>query len=294
MRTLLTLACTCAILTGVLTTGGCAKKTTLDEALAANRRLKATLEKSMAAQEQLRSQNDALSQQVTAKDKQLAAADNRYQVLNNKHAELTANFDQLGNLYRKLKAEKPGDVTFGGAALPEEMDKALAALAAQHGDLMQYLPQQGMVKFKSDLTFPKGSDTPGANAEGALRKLAAVLNTPTAQAYHVYVAGHTDDMRIARPDTKRRHPTNWYLSVHRAVAVQQILQEAGVAPQRIGAMGFGEYHPIEPNKPGKKGNPVNRRVEIWIVPKSKQLTMDGAAAPSSPSGPAVVPAGPVK
>jgi len=31
--------------------------------------------------------------------------------------------------------------------------------------------------------------------------------------------------------------------------------------------GFGEFRPIVPNRAGKKGNPLNRRVEIYIIPK---------------------------
>jgi flagellar motor protein MotB len=43
-------------------------------------------------------------------------------------------------------------------------------------------------------------------------------------------------------------------------------------------MGFGEYHPVAPNKPGKKGNQANRRVEIWIVPPGSFLTTAGPVA----------------
>jgi len=37
--------------------------------------------------------------------------------------------------------------------------------------------------------------------------------------------------------------------------------------KRLSVRAFGEYRPIEPNQPGKKGNPKNRRVEIYIVPE---------------------------
>ena len=69
--------------------------------------------------------------------------------------------------------------------------------------------------------------------------------------------------------------------MHRAIAVQGVLSKAGLTPARIGAMGFGEYHPVAPNAPGKKGNRLNRRVEIWIVPPDRFLTESGTeeAAP---------------
>ncbi|NQU76594.1 MAG: OmpA family protein, partial [Planctomycetes bacterium] len=81
----------------------------------------------------------------------------------------------------------------------------------------------------------------------------------------------TDDIPISTA-TARRHPTNWYLSVHRAVSVVGALSTAGVPAKRMGAMGFGEFHPIAPNAPGHKGNPQNRRVEIWIVSPERLLT----------------------
>ena len=41
----------------------------------------------------------------------------------------------------------------------------------------------------------------------------------------------------------------------------------GLVPERGSVRGFGEFRPIVPNEPNKKGNPQNRRVEIYIVPK---------------------------
>ena len=77
---------------------------------------------------------------------------------------------------------------------------------------------------------------------------------------------------ILKPDTIQRHPDNWYLSVHRSVAVQEVLTGAGLAPQRVGLMGFSEYHPVAANASGKGGNQANRRVELWIVPPDRFIT----------------------
>jgi len=45
------------------------------------------------------------------------------------------------------------------------------------------------------------------------------------------------------------------------------MAENKIDPKRMSARGFGEYRPIADNKPNKKGNPLNRRVEIYIVPE---------------------------
>ncbi len=44
------------------------------------------------------------------------------------------------------------------------------------------------------------------------------------------------------------------------------MEQSGVEATRLSVRGFGEYRPLEPNAAGKKGNPKNRRVEIYIVP----------------------------
>ncbi len=64
-----------------------------------------------------------------------------------------------------------------------------------------------------------------------------------------------------------------------ATALRETHEEVGLAPERIAAMGFGEHHPVAPNKPNKKGNRLNRRVEIWIVPSGKFLTGMSAKSP---------------
>jgi flagellar motor protein MotB len=43
------------------------------------------------------------------------------------------------------------------------------------------------------------------------------------------------------------------------------MESNNVESKRLSARGFGEYRPITDNKPGKKGNAQNRRVEIYIV-----------------------------
>ena len=45
--------------------------------------------------------------------------------------------------------------------------------------------------------------------------------------------------------------------------------------QRLSVMGFGQWRPVEPNQPGQRGNPANRRVEIYIVPKDSAVPSGG-------------------
>ena len=123
------------------------------------------------------------------------------------------------------------------------------------------------MKLKSDLLFEIGSDQVKAGAAQALGQLSGILNTEPGKDFDVVVAGHTDDIRIGKPATRAKHPTNWHLSAHRALSVLTMMGKNNMAPTRMSVRGFGEYRPVVPNKPGKKGHPQNRRVEIFIIPK---------------------------
>ena len=153
----------------------------------------------------------------------------------------------------------------GGAALPIELSTMLEDFAKQH-DMVTYDSSRGIVKFKSDLTFEKGSDIVSAAAVEAVKSLCGILNSEEGKKFDVIIAGHTDDIPIQRPETRDKHPTNWHLSAHRGIAVLNVMESSNIDSKRMSIRGFGEYRPIVENKPNRKGNPQNRRVEIYIVP----------------------------
>ena len=138
---------------------------------------------------------------------------------------------------------------------------------AKGSDLVSFDANRGIVKFKSDLLFEKGSDEVAPSAAEAVKALCRILNTDQAKEFDIIIAGHTDDLPILKPETKAKHRHNWYLSAHRAISVLDVMTANGIVSERVSVRGFGEFRPIVPNEPGKKGNPQNRRVEIYIVPK---------------------------
>lgn len=154
----------------------------------------------------------------------------------------------------------------GGSQLPVELSTMLEDFAKQH-DMVTYDSASGIVKFKSDLLFEKGSDEVKPGAVEAVEALCGILNSEEGDDFDVIIAGHTDDIPISRAATRAKHPTNWHLSAHRAISVLKVMANNKVAPTRLSARGFGEYRPVAPNKANKDGNPQNRRVEIYIVPK---------------------------
>ncbi len=270
-----------AILAGTVMLGGCVSKQELDELRVINRNAREELAKCRQSLRGAEENNQKLADRardmqatLTFKDELIAKYDRDGKLLKDRLAELKKRLDNLtGPTPTPLPPFRP---------LPQPVDKALKEFAAANPQLVEYVSRYGMVKFKSDeaLTFDKGKVDVRPAAREALAKFVEIINTDAASKFHVYVAGHTDDIPIKLPATRGRHPTNWYLSVHRAVAVQKVLQAAGLAPGRIGVMGFGEFHPVAPNAAGKRGNKLNRRVEIWIVPPGRFLTLGDLGAVS--------------
>ena len=153
-----------------------------------------------------------------------------------------------------------------GGQLPVELTSKLEELAGKY-HMISYDADHGVLKFESDLTFQKGSDQVTSSAIGGVKSLCTILNSAEAEKFDVIIAGHTDDIPVLRPETRAKHPTNWHLSAHRAISVLNIMAANNVAPKRLSVRGFGEFRPVEENKPNKGGSAKNRRVEIYIVPQ---------------------------
>ena len=164
-----------------------------------------------------------------------------------------------------------------GMPLPAELNAALKDLAAANSTVMEYDSSRGMIKFKSDFTFPTSSDQLKPEAKAAVKQLAAILNSPAARSFEFFVAGHTDNVPVSRPETiKAGHKDNSYLSSHRAITVAKELKANGIEPARIGHVGYGEHRPAADNTT-TAGRAKNRRVEVLILPTSVR-------SPSSTAG----------
>ena len=153
-----------------------------------------------------------------------------------------------------------------GTELPVELSTLLEDFA-KDSDMVTFDSTRGLVKFKSDLLFQPGSDVVAPQAINAVKALCGILNGDEGKNFDVIVAGHTDDVRIGKAETRIKHPTNWHLSAHRAISVLDLMARNTIESNRMSVRGFGEFRPLEANEPNKKGNSANRRVEIYIVAK---------------------------
>ncbi len=77
----------------------------------------------------------------------------------------------------------------------------------------------------------------------------------------IRVEGHTDNV----PIRTKQFPSNWELSVTRATnVVRFFVEQCGYDPQKIAALGFGEYRPRFPNDTPQNRR-RNRRTDIVII-----------------------------
>jgi chemotaxis protein MotB len=106
--------------------------------------------------------------------------------------------------------------------------------------------------------FATGSADLSDGAQQAIGRLAGSLR---AVGNSVLIEGHTDDVPIHSP----RFASNWELSTARATAVVQwLIERGGMAPDRLSAAGYGEFHPRVPNE-SAPARARNRRVDVVIL-----------------------------
>ena len=158
--------------------------------------------------------------------------------------------------------------------------QSLEALAAVIQDLLEEegfvdqvelsLEDRGLVmRFKDVVLFDIGSDALKEAPKEMLKKLSVILEKVPLP---IRIEGHTDNV----PINNARFPSNWELSVARAVKVVRFLIEEGsLDSERLSALGYGEYRPIESNAT-PEGRNRNRRVDIIVLHPSLAGSEPGA------------------
>ncbi|MFY0543849.1 flagellar motor protein MotB [Brevibacillus sp. H7] len=125
--------------------------------------------------------------------------------------------------------------------------------------LQTRLTEQGLlITILDNALFDSGSAALKPEARKLATEMSAMLVPHPKQ---VTVTGHTDNVPINKPE----FPSNWDLSVKRAVNFLKILLEnKSLDPSKFSATGKGEYHPVASNST-PEGRAKNRRVEVAIL-----------------------------
>ena len=166
--------------------------------------------------------------------------------------ELSAQLDELNNA-KSLLEQKLG----------QEIDDKQVKL--------QMMEKGLVITVVGDLLFDSGKAQIRSEAYPLLDKVSTVLKDNMVK-FNVGIEGHTDNVPIKSSGWK----SNWELSTARALSVlHYLIKDQGIAPERLSAIGYGEYRPVDSNE-SKAGRKQNRRVEIVILPNVTKVKGDQA------------------
>ena len=137
-----------------------------------------------------------------------------------------------------------------------------------HGELVLRLPER--------LMFDVGDARLRDDGTAAIDAIGEALRDRDVS---VRVEGHTDNA----PIHTLRFPSNWELSTARATAVVgHLIETKALAPVRLSAAGYSEYHPLADNG-SSDGRALNRRVDVIVVVNGESVPATIGSPPGEPA-----------
>lgn len=147
----------------------------------------------------------------------------------------------------------------------DTIDRRISKLPTATGDVsVTALPGNAGYKITiiGDVLFDSGKADVREEGKRVLDSLIDDLKKNTGT---IRIDGHTDDVRIAKAETKAQFPKgNWQLGSERALNVLLYLKDKGVREERMSYLSWGEFSPRADNKTAE-GRRQNRRVEIMVL-----------------------------
>ncbi|MFO1388142.1 flagellar motor protein MotD [Cellvibrio sp.] len=113
------------------------------------------------------------------------------------------------------------------------------------------------IELNDSILFSSGGVETSAQAQVIFTEIANILKN---YENPIQVEGFTDNV----PIKNTRYPTNWELSSARATEIVKFLATKGVAPERLAAVGYGEFQPVASNDT-EAGRAQNRRVAVMVA-----------------------------
>lgn len=142
------------------------------------------------------------------------------------------------------------------AAMQKDINRALRSLV--ESDLAKVTLDEDWltIELSSGLLFSSGSANSTSSASAVMTELTAILKQTN---NYMRVRGYTDSV----PIRTEQFPSNWELSVARAASIVRLLEELGIAPERMAIEGYGQYAPFAENTTAQ-GRSQNRKVVIAL------------------------------
>lgn len=166
-----------------------------------------------------------LNEQETVQKESSAGSESEQQQMEELKAELDA----------KLQSENLS------ASVQTDIDKR--GLVISFNNAIFFDPGSAEIKPEHEQTFLE------------IAKMISVMNN------FIRIEGHTDNV----PMNSAVYPSNWDLSTARAANVVRLLTtKTDISPEKLIAVGYGEYRPIEDNST-EEGRAKNRRIDIIVL-----------------------------
>ena len=126
-------------------------------------------------------------------------------------------------------------------------------------DISSRIDERGLViSMSNSILFDSGSADVKPENIAVLVQIGGVLDNIE---NYIRIEGHTDNV----PINSAVYPSNWELSGARAARVVRLLvQESQIDPDKLVAVGYGEYKPVADNTT-HEGRAENRRVDIIVL-----------------------------
>jgi len=114
------------------------------------------------------------------------------------------------------------------------------------------------IVMPTPVLFDLGKADIKPEAKAVLHEIAEIIRDKPNE---IIVEGHTDNLPIYGGEFL----SNWELSAARAFnVIDYFIKEENISPERLIALGYGEYRPVAPND-SEENRRLNRRIEIKIV-----------------------------
>ena len=199
-------------------------------------------------EESLKSTSDAKNQKIGELSQKLGQ-------LESENTRLKDDVTQLQKL-KEIEVQKTSK-TYENLldSMKSEISKGEVTISELKGKLT--------VNLVESVLFDSGKAEVKPNGLVVLQKVIDILKSIKDKA--IRIEGHTDNVPIVGA-LARKYPTNWELSAARAINVARYLQQQGIDPALLAAVGYGEYKPVAANDTDD-GRAKNRRIEIVLVSK---------------------------
>ena len=199
-----------------------------------------------------------LNQQIAALREQLTRISDALALSESERGQQQAEISELGRRLNLALADRV-------QVLARYRSEFFGRLREVLGDNPNIRIEGDRFVFQSELLFDSASAELRPEGLRQVRQLVNTLNEiapeiPDDLAWVLRIDGHTDH----RPIATSVFPSNWELSVARALSIVRYMIALGVPPENLVAAGFGEFHPLDPADTPQAWQ-QNRRIEIKLT-----------------------------